>query len=414
MNTLLFRSLRWLLAAAAFSSVTAAEATLTLAPVDTVNRPGVLAVDVIAINRSDVAVPSGLPDDGLIPVSIHERDRSWHATMTAIEPGRPMVAPGGFVAVRYTVALPTDATGRLVIEARPQGHAPIAAVIKPAPVRPDADIELARPLVDDVPPARIAASDPRYQPAPQPATDLINRGFLKNFTAHEPIYFIYGPDAPAAKFQFSFKYRMAALSADSPAELPTTLQFGFTQRSLWDIDATSSPFYDTSYMPEIMIEKIAALPEEPDHWFNWLGMQGGFRHESNGRDGDVSRSLNVIFARAALALGDPASLHLVIAPEVFTYVGGLSNNRDLTDFRGYGQLRLHLSYGDGPSLTAKFHTGDDLDHFTTELDLHIPVSVPLIDAESFFLLQYYEGYGESLLNYGSRDESLRAGLSLVR
>ena len=42
----------------------------------------------------------------------------------------------------------------------------------------------------------------------QPAASAVERTFAGRFSAHEPVYFIYGPDAPGAKFQFSFKYRL--------------------------------------------------------------------------------------------------------------------------------------------------------------------------------------------------------------
>ncbi|MCC5024430.1 MAG: phospholipase A [Candidatus Synoicihabitans palmerolidicus] len=128
---------------------------------------------------------------------------------------------------------------------------------------------------------------------------------MDRFSPHESVYFIYGPDTPAAKFQFSFKYRLSTLHQRTPASLPTTLQFGYTQRSLWDIDGNSSPFYDTSYMPAVFIERLAAAPDEADYGLSWLGLQAGFGHESNGRDGDVSRSYNKVFARVRSTSATP-------------------------------------------------------------------------------------------------------------
>ena len=60
------------------------------------------------------------------------------------------------------------------------------------------------------------------------------------------------------------------------------LYVGFTQRSLWDIDADSSPFFDTSYMPELMYESQSYLDLGKTGGFQFLGFQAGLRHESNG------------------------------------------------------------------------------------------------------------------------------------
>jgi len=63
----------------------------------------------------------------------------------------------------------------------------------------------------------------------------IERTVAGRFSTHEPIYFIYGPDAPGAKFQFSFKYRLLSDSGILGSGVPTLrgLHLAYTQRSLW-------------------------------------------------------------------------------------------------------------------------------------------------------------------------------------
>ena len=250
-------------------------------------------------------------------------------------------------------------------------------------------------------------------PGLQPAAAKLERTFAGRLGPHEPIYFIYGAHAPAAKFQFSFKYKVLGFGEATPQRLPATLQFAFTQRSLWDMTATSSPFYDTSYMPELFYESLAPLPESTGG-FIWLGWQAGYKHESNGRDGPVSRSMNTLFARPVFAFGALDGWRLVVVPSLFTYIGGLSDNKDLRDYRGNGQLRLVFGKNTGPSVMYTGNMGRHWDRLTSQVDLTVPVHTHLLDFETYLLVQYFNGYGESLLAYREKSETVRVGFSLVR
>ncbi len=111
---------------------------------------------------------------------------------------------------------------------------------------------------------------------------------------------MYGTKAPAAKFQFSFKYRLLTFDPGATEAPKQTLQFAYTQRSLWDINASSSPFYDTSYMPALFYEflTLAPDPNTAKGGPTWLGLQSGYQHESNGQGSVQSRSLNTMFVRS--------------------------------------------------------------------------------------------------------------------
>ncbi len=248
----------------------------------------------------------------------------------------------------------------------------------------------------------------------QPATAALRRTFVDRLDTHEPIYFIYGPDDPAAKFQFSFKYKLLEFGESAPQSMMRTLQFGFTQRSLWDIDAKSSPFYDTSYMPEIIYQALAPQRNRSHGWFTWLGWQAAYKHESNGRDGPISRSLNLVYARTGFVLGRLDDWHLIVVPELLAYVGSLDNNPELDDYRGYGRLQLVFGRTDGLSLAATTWAGKDFKHASVQFDLTLPVRTRLLDFETYLMVQYFNGYGESLLSYRDKSETVRAGISFVR
>jgi outer membrane phospholipase A len=106
--------------------------------------------------------------------------------------------------------------------------------------------------------------------------------------------------------------------------------------------------------------------------------------------------------------------HLLIVPELYAYVGGLSDNPDLKDYRGVGLARAFIGKKDLPSLMYTGMIGEHWEHVTTQLDLTIPVRIRYMDFETFFLIQYFNGYGESLLSYREHSSTVRAGIQLVR
>jgi len=73
-----------------------------------------------------------------------------------------------------------------------------------------------------------------------------------------------------------------------------------------------------------------------------------------------------------------------------------------------------LGRGNGVALSYTGRMGKSFDHFSTQLDLTIPVRNQTVDFATYLTLQYFNGYGESLRSFDQRTESLRLGISLVR
>jgi outer membrane phospholipase A len=243
----------------------------------------------------------------------------------------------------------------------------------------------------------------------------IERTVAGRFSTHEPIYFIYGRDAPGAKFQFSFKYRLLSDSGVLGAGVPALrgLHLAYTQRSLWDIQAKSSPFFDTSYMPELIGEWQTARFLNPGS-MQWLGHQLSLQHESNGRTGSTSRSVNVVYYRPGVIVGDVNGWNLILSPKFYAYVGDLSDNPDISKYRGYGEFRATFGKIERFSLSFLGRLGEHGDKGSMQFDLTLPLRSRLIDFASYFMVQYFDGYGESLLLYNQHSSTVRAGFSLVR
>jgi outer membrane phospholipase A len=341
------------------------------------------------------------------------------------ERGLDTIGARRFVSYTYGLTIPATVTGRQIL-----------ALGDPAPVRALLDVAAApvnagsRPDISALAPALATTIAPASTPAPAPApahapldslppppaVTKVKRTFLGNFATYEPVYFIYGSDAPAAKFQFSFMYRMLDDEGYLARNFPIlkSLGFAYTQRSLWDITNDSSPFYDTSYMPEIFCAYAPRAEKTKGGGFNWLGWQAGFAHESNGRDGPASRSMNKITARALFAFGNLDGWRLILMPRVWGYIGDMSDNSDLNDYHGYMDLGVSLGKNDSLNLAIHLRAGQSFHYGAVQVDLTYPFDTVFKTFAGYFLIQYWNGYGESLLNYNQRTDTIRFGISLVR
>ena len=142
--------------------------------------------------------------------------------------------------------------------------------------------------------------------------------FLSRFASHEPIYFAVGfNEITNAKFQFSFKYRVVdpegALTDVAPA-FWSGVHFGYTQTSFWDLESASAPFFDTNFRPSLFWfrDRIDRYSGEDLK----VSFESGFEHESNGKGGLESRSLNIFYVRPKWnwSIGDDD--HIEVAPKV--------------------------------------------------------------------------------------------------
>ncbi len=241
--------------------------------------------------------------------------------------------------------------------------------------------------------------------------------FANHFAPYQPMYFIGGTQSPNVKFQFSIRYRLFTPDGPLAKEHPWVKGFNiaYTQTSLWDLNAPSAPFFDTSYMPEFFyyLENIRLGFMPPS---SQLGLQIGAGHESNGKDGTQSRTVNEVYIRpvADIPLGSKGWF-LTVAPKIYEYVGNLSDNPDIARFRGHADVRIVFGQRDGIQLASIGRIGDHFDRWSEQFDLTYPLTKILHgNADVSLDAQYFTGYGESLLRYNQRSSIFRMGLAIVR
>ena len=237
--------------------------------------------------------------------------------------------------------------------------------------------------------------------------------FLDNLSAYGPIYAAYGPGTNSeGRIQISFKYQLFGDPGDVGLGAPFVngLHFAYTQRLFWDLGADSSPFRNIDFMPEIFYLQPAV--EVGDGLS--LGGQVGLRHESNGRDGDASRSANTVYIQpvASVQAGDYT---VSFGPRLFFYVGDLSDNPDIRHYRGSTGLFAEIGKPDGLRLTTTSRINFSSGKGAVEGELSYPMDNIIDTGLNLYLFgQAFAGYGENLLDYDRKVTRLRFGVSIVR
>lgn len=294
---------------------------------------------------------------------------------------------------RLTLADATHASLLLEAASTPSGHSPPG----------DDQAESAA--------AAQTAADPSLI-SPADAADAIVEPTALDF--HEPMYIVFGGKHPkSARYQLSFRYRLFDTQGIVAQNLPVTqgLYFAFTQTSMWDLESESKPFRDTSFRPSLFFQWKAVNSPLGDS----LTLAGGYEHESNGRDGPDSRSIDTWFARADLRYHLPdGKTYIGIEPKIWQYIDK-SDNVDIHRYRGHGQLGLRIGRDSALMLTAILRRGA-AGVGSTQFDLSYPIRKSIFSGVGTFIhLQYFNGYGQTLLEYNeSRPPQFRIGVSLVR
>lgn len=309
-----------------------------------------------------------------------------------------VIPPGGFRKVAAEVALPVGWSGLLTLAIDGLGGPQVAF------------------RVQEAAPSATAEPEGPAPPFPYPPQDWDMGYFWANFSGHEPIYFLYGPNPTDIKFQISFKYHM--LNSDGPIVTRWSwldgLHLGYSQTSFWNLESESQPFDDTSYRPELFL----LYTDLQQRWLprvSRLDFQTGLQHQSNGQDGDANRSLNIAYAQPILTYGDSERYALTVAPRVFTYLSRASENNDIENYRGYAELLVKFGRWDGMELATTLRKGKRAGKGSWQMDFSTPIGELLFDnLDLFFHAQFFTGYSESLLRYDQSDTRMRLGFSIYR
>lgn len=313
-------------------------------------------------------------------------------------------------------AIPADAE-RLAcydrVSGRLQLEAPPPAVARPEPVPPP-------------PAAERAAAEPELLSALSRQWELDDAAkqgaFL--FRPHHANYFLplkysrapnntpfqgtftqpdLGLDAVETELQLSFKIKaMQGVFGHDNVDL----WFGYTATSFWQAynRSISSPFRETNYEPEAML--VFRTNYALGGWRGRL-INLGFAHQSNGRGAALSRSWNRVYAQFGFERGN---LSLLVRPWYrIPESAATDDNPDIQKYMGHGDLQLVYRKGENAySLLLRNNLRSPGNRGALKLDWSFPLYGRLKG-----YLQYFNGYGESLIDYNFRQQSLGVGVSLT-
>jgi phospholipase A1 len=273
-------------------------------------------------------------------------------------------------------------------------------------------------LTVQVAPRDTSSSAAWNAPAAPPSssgTALIDKPPPLAVSVYEPVYFLVGGDGGLnAKFQISLRFRLFDDHGRLARRLPwiDDLYLSFSQTALWDLGELSKPFKDSSYRPRLFYANYDLA-----RYFDGnlrVGVETGVGHESNGKEGDESRSFNMLYARPTLTFGDPDGLRAYFAPLVHNYVAD-DDNPQIEDYRGYVDWLFGAGSKGGLDFWAVLRKGARSDFGSVELNASYPLSkLSGGDLTGWLMLQYFNGYGESLLDYNRKlDSQLRLGIAIA-
>ncbi|WIA54841.1 phospholipase A [Sphingobium sp. WTD-1] len=404
------RSLPWLLAGAATALAPAAHAT---SPVEILigdagqrDADGAVLVEVRLLNGGTEPQTVPLPDRIEAQLTANGVRRTLWLERTADMPADLIIPPDGFRRARYRLPDTDELSLDGAVFSIPAWSAQqIAIALRPAPVTQSALPELA--------PAQAAASAAPEAARP-PSDRSAGNPFLANLSAYEPIYAVYGPGTNSeARIQISFKYQLFGTrrAEGLPRSWRDGLHFAFSQRMFWDLGGDSSPFRNIDYQPELFYLTPSATLSSGIS----LSAQGGIRHESNGRDGTASRSINSVYIAPMAAIPLGGGYRFSVAPRLSLFVGDKSDNPDIRRYRGNTALFMEVGEDKGLRLSTstRFNFGSGKGAFSA--DISYPLPRLLGGGPDFYLFgQSFVGYGENLLDYDRRMTRFRIGVALVR
>ncbi len=243
----------------------------------------------------------------------------------------------------------------------------------------------------------------------EPDVNLATITLPEGLSLYRPNYalpFTWSDDADGSadmefKYQLSFQYQVAR----------TPVYVAYTQTAFfrWLDDEDSRPFRETNYNPAVWY-RFRPGRLRPD----WLGLDIGYEHESNGEDLPESRSWDRTYVRAWF---DQQAWHGSLKlwsripegkPSTPEDPDG-DDNPDIVDYYGHHELHLEYTFEDGERLSATSRYSFSDQHGALRLHYAWPTGT----GSGYWYLQLFSGYGESLETFRENRTRIGIGFALL-
>ncbi len=214
--------------------------------------------------------------------------------------------------------------------------------------------------------------------------------------------YTYPLDHNEVKFQISIKTDLIDLS---PRQ---TLWVAYTQKSFWQIfeNKHSKTFRESNYEPQLI---YSYRPKEmgTDAQVVASFINVAVVHQSNGQTLPKSRGWNSMYLQVGLEHDFGSTGRLAMVPRYWRRMGGggaEDDNPDILNFLGHGEIEMlyyHAHYR--LSMIARTRS--------LQFDFGVPMRALYIQNANLHL-QYFHGYGESLIDYNQAHTTYGIGLSI--
>ncbi|MCZ6656170.1 MAG: phospholipase A [Gammaproteobacteria bacterium] len=205
-------------------------------------------------------------------------------------------------------------------------------------------------------------------------------------------------DSTEAHLQVSIKFPIA----QNLWGTDTDLMLAYTNRAWWQVynDDFSKPFRETNYEPEIFLRHFGG-PSVLG--LDVAGWDIGYAHQSNGRSEVLSRSWDRIVGQVFADITQDLAVSLKAwyrLPEDDED----DENPHMHRYLGYGEARFIYAPNKN-TFTAMYRPG------TQKQSFELTWSYPITEHVRIYA-QYFNGYGESLLDYDVRAERWGIGFAI--
>ncbi len=227
------------------------------------------------------------------------------------------------------------------------------------------------------------------------------------FGLYKDNYFAIGTDPfhTPNKYNSGIKFQISISQRLTNATLPwgTYVYLFFSQKVFWEVFQNSMPMSDLNFNPGIGWTKPFFVK---DRYCGKLTLI--LEHESNGRDGEASRSWNKVSLAGSAYVTDWLGVH---AKYWIPIVDGM-NNKDILRYSGIFQMGFQLNSKDRKfTLGATFVKRQGWNfNWNTSIQAGWRIHK---ESNQYLFFDFYNGYGEGLLAYNQFHTRLRFGI-LIR
>jgi phospholipase A1 len=237
----------------------------------------------------------------------------------------------------------------------------------------------------------------------------INADSVRAVVEHAPFFSLYkdnyliggipvGDKMTAANSNVKFQLSIRQKLTRSKLPFDTYLYIQFTQKTIWNVLEESLPIHDMNFNPGIGFGHL--IIQKNQYIGNAYLM---IEHESNGKDGELSRSWNKV------SFGGNMQISKTMDMQFKTWIPIIDgeNNRDILRYNGLALGALNYRAPNqrfNATVVATWRSKSF--SFNTQWEVSYKVNN---NENQYMFLQYYNCYGENLLDYNKYRSIVRIG-----